>query len=430
MLETIREYAREQLAASGEADEAQRRHAARLGGAGMAESLARLAPDLPNLRAALAWTLERGEAEAVLRVAAALYPFWNFRGHLREGRRWLEEAMATRSAMVTTSIDGLLACAGLAAHQGDTPAARALGEEALTLAQSPDYAFGEARARYLLGIGAEWEGEVDRAASLYRESLRLWQVIAEPHWAARSLASLADVVYLLGDLDKAEALAREALALARAAGHAWTEALALGVLTHIAVDRAEYVTARQLCKETLAVSQTLGDQRGIAGVLGSLAGLLLAANRPRQATRLLAAARALANSIGLVHVAHTVSYARTLEAAQRRLGEQAFSAAWEPGLALATADAFVEAFAEAARITRGPAAAGKTDAELTPREEQVLRLLAAGYTHKEIGDELFVSHRTIDAHVAHIFAKLGIHSRAEVAVAAVRLGYAPTPTKE
>ncbi len=441
MLETIREYAWEQLEASGEAEETRRRHAtyfltfaethaARLGGVDMAESLARLSSDLSNLRAAFAWTLQRGESEATLRVVAELYPFWNFRGHLSEGRRWLEEALAADAVTTATRIDGLLAVAGLAALQGDNSAARSLSEHALELARSHRYAFGEARALFLLGISAEWRGDLDLAASFYRESLRHRNALGAPHWIARSLASLADVVYLQGDLNEAETLAGEAVALARASGHAWTEAIGLGVLARIAVDRAEYEQARRLCMETLAVSQLLGDQRGVTGVLGALAGLLLAAGRPRRATRLLAAARALADSIGLAHVAHSQYYERVLSAARVYLAAQTFAAAWNEGLALSPERACAEGFAEAAVVTHEADPAISSDTDLTPREAEVLKLLAAGQTDKAIGDALFISHRTVNAHVAHIFAKLGVHSRAEAAVAAVRQGYATTAPTE
>ncbi|MGH2615760.1 MAG: ATP-binding protein, partial [Thermomicrobiales bacterium] len=435
ILETIREYAWERLTASAEAEETRRRHAvfflafaerhaARLGGADMVESLARLSAELPNLRAAFAWTLHRGDAEAGLRLAAAHYPFWNFRGHLSEGRRWLEEALAAGPTATTTRIDGLMASAGLAALQGDYAAAQTFGEEGLGLARTHQYVFGEARALFLLGISAEWRGDVDVAASYYRESLRHRDDLGAPHRVALSLVALACVVCLQGDLNQAETLAVEGVTLARAAGHAWTDALGLGVLAQIAIERADYDRASQLCAENLALSQALGDRRGIAGVLGLLAGLLLAAGRPRRATRLLAAARALADSVGLAHAAHFLYYERVLAAARDSLDEQTFAAAWEEGLALSPADAFAEGFAEAEVVARQGAEARRTDTDLTAREGEVLRLLAAGNTDKEIGAALFISHRTVNAHIAHIFAKLGVHSRAEAAVEAVRRGYA------
>jgi predicted ATPase/DNA-binding CsgD family transcriptional regulator len=437
MLETIREYAWTQLEASDEAEEAQRRHAnyflqlgaslaSRLGGPAMPESLALLTAELPNLRAALAWSLEYGDAERALGLVAALYSFWNFRGHLSEGRHWLEAAMTAAPTGTTTHIDGLLAIAGLAALQGDHAAAQALGEDALGCSRELGYAFGEARALFLLGITAEWRGNVDLAASRYRESLDRRDQWGSSHWIARSLASLADVVYLQGDVTQAEALAGEALALARGAGHAWTEALALGVLAHIAVDRGEYAEAIGLCTENLVLSQSLGDQRGVAGVFGTLAGLFLTAGRPRQAARALAAGRALADTIGVAHVAHSLYFERVLNAVRGYLTEQAFAAAWAEGLAPPLEQKLTAMLKEAETVTRHRGQETGSDDDLTPREIEVLRLLAAGYTDREIGDALFISHRTANAHVAHIFDKLAVHSRAEAAAEAVRRGLSAT----
>ena len=104
MLEPIRQYAREKLEEGGEAEEVRRQHASfflslteepelRLRGAEDVEWLERLEAEHDNLRAALSWVLERGEAELGLRLAGALWPFWEAHGHYSEGRRWLEEAL-------------------------------------------------------------------------------------------------------------------------------------------------------------------------------------------------------------------------------------------------------------------------------------------------------------------------------------------------
>jgi predicted ATPase/DNA-binding CsgD family transcriptional regulator len=437
MLETMREYAWEQLVEGGDVEEVRRQHAThfldlaqdsarRLDGAEMVHYLDLLSSELPNLRAALTWALEQGASETAARLAAALYPFWNFRGRLSEGRRWLHEAMAAGVIETTTRIDASLAIAGLAALQGDHATARTLGEESLRRSREQGYHFGVMRALFLLGITAEWRGDIELAASRYRDSLRLREHLGPSHWVARSLASLADAVYLQGHLDEAETLASEALALARETGHAWTEALALGVLAQVAVERAAYREAACLCAENLHVSQALGDQRGVAGVLGTLAGAFLAAGQPRHATRLLAAARALADSIGLAHLAHAISYDRNLARARASLSEHTFNDAWTKGLALPLDQLIADALRESALLTPGSEPERGSDDELTEREVEVLRLLAAGSTDREIGAMLFISHRTANAHVAHIFAKLDVHSRAEAAAEAVRRGLSPS----
>ena len=137
-----------------------------------------------------------------------------------------------------------------------------------------------------------------------------------------------------GDLHQAEALAVEALALARTAGHAWSELLALGVLAHIAVDRGEYAEGLRLGLEYFAVAQALGAKLGTAGALGTLAGVCLATGQPERATRLLAAGRALADTIGVVPVAHHRYSERVLAEARHCLDEQAFASAWATGWGL------------------------------------------------------------------------------------------------
>src|SRR5215217_6010716 len=179
LLETIREYAREELDASSEAAETRRRHAtfylefgeamaARLDGAAMAETLTRLSMELPNLRAALACSMEEGgDADAGLRLAAALSPFWRFRGHLSEGRRWLELALVSGSTRMTTRSDGLVAAAEVAIFQGDYAAARELGEAGLELATLHRHPSGAARALFMLAIAADFQGDLDRGVALY-----------------------------------------------------------------------------------------------------------------------------------------------------------------------------------------------------------------------------------------------------------------------
>jgi non-specific serine/threonine protein kinase len=423
ILETIREYAREQLEASGEAQEARRQHAnhflvfaeaqaARLGGAEIADSLIRLTADLPNLRAALAWAIGEGrDAEAALRMAVALNPFWRFRGHLSEGRSWLGLALSAGPTTTPARIDGLVAAAELAVFHGDLDAARTLGDEGLELARTHCYPVGEVRSLFLLAITAEWSGDLDAAVARYRQALKRRDHLASPEWTGRLLASLADALQLQGDLNEAAALAQEALTVARESGHAWSEALALGVLAHVAVDRGEFAEAQRLGHDYLHVAQSLGEQRGIAGALGTLAGVLLAIGQPERAARLLAAARALGDRIGVVPIAHYLYYQRVLAATRDSLDERAFAAAWADGLSLSSEEAFgnilehVELHVpEAARVDLGAT-------DLTPRELEVLRLVAAGRSNREIAELLYISVPTVKRHLTNIFAKLALPSR-------------------
>jgi predicted ATPase/DNA-binding CsgD family transcriptional regulator len=436
MLETIREYAREQLDASGEAEETRRRHAefylefgeavaAQLGGAAMAETLTQLATELPNVRAALAWSVESGgDVDAGLRVATALSPFWRFRGHLSEGRRWLEAALAAGPILMTTRIDGLVAAAEVAIFQGEYAAALRLGQEALHLATVHGYPGGEARAWFMLALTKEFQGDLEQALPLHRKAVERIKNVDATHWTSRLVACLADAIYMEGDLNQAETLAMEALALARTAGHAWSEVLALGVLAHVAVDRAEYENALQLGFQHIDVAQTLGARLGIGGALGTLAGVFLATGQPDRATRLLAAGRALGDTIAVVPLVHHLYYERVLTEARHCLDEQAFASAWATGWEMSPEEALADVLAEAEPLRRQTAALTGNEAGLSARELEVLRLLTEGRSDRQIAEALSISPKTAGNHVSSILAKLGVTTRTAAATYAVRHGLA------
>jgi predicted ATPase/DNA-binding CsgD family transcriptional regulator len=432
MLETIREYAREQLDTSGETEETRQRHAifylefgeamaGRLGGAGMAATLTRLSMELPNLRAALAWSLEPGgDVDAGLRLATALSPFWRFRGHLSEGRRWLDTALAAGPTAMTTRIDGLVAAAEVAIFQGEYAAARELGQAGLDLATVHGYSGGEARAWFILALGTDFQGDLDLAVSLYWQAVERRDDLGGLHWTSRVLACLADMLHMQGDLHQAETMAGEALALAREGGHAWSEVLALGVLAHIAVDRAEYAEGLRLGLEFLGVAQTLGANLGVAGALSTLAGLFLATGHPERATHLLAAGRALGDTIGVVPVAHHLYYERVLAAARQLLDEQAFASAWAAGWVLSPEEALADILEEAEPFTRQTGKVISNEAGLSLRELDVLRLLTEGFSDRQIADALSISPKTAGKHISNILGKLGVTTRTAAATYAVR----------
>jgi DNA-binding CsgD family transcriptional regulator len=423
MLETIREYAREQLDASGETEVTQRRHAefylelaetiaATLGGAAIVDSLAQLSTELPNLRTALAWSLgPGGDVDAGLRVATALSPFWRFRGHLSEGRRWLDAALAAGPVAMTTRIDGLVAAAELAIFHGECSAARALAQEGLDLATVHCYPVGEARAWFILGLATEFQGDLEQAEPLYRQAVERRDALGASHWTSRALACLADALYTQGDVTQAESMAEEALKLARTGGHVWSEALALGTLAHFAVDRGEYAEGLRLGLEFFDVTKALGAKLGTAGALGTLAGVFLAAGHPEHATRLLAAGRALGDSIGVVSVMHNYHYDQVLTEARHCLDERAFSSAWEAGSALSPEEALADVLAEPGPFARQAVQHTDNDSVLTPREREVLRLVAQGHSNQQIAEALFISLPTVKSHLSNLLGKLDLPSR-------------------
>jgi non-specific serine/threonine protein kinase len=438
MLETIREYALERLKSSEEAEQTRRRHAefylgfgsmlaTQLGGAAMAESLTRLAADLPNLRAAFAWAIEDGgDAESGLRLAAALTPFWRFRGHLSEGRRWLDAGLAAGAIQMTTRIDSLVAAAELAIFQGEYATAQTIGEAGLALATLHCHPGGEARALLMLAIAADFQGDLDQGVTLHRQALERGDALAAPDFS-RLLACLAGDYQTLGELDQAESLAMEALALAREAGHGWSEVLALGVLAHIAVDRGEHAEGLRIGVECFGVAQTLGAKQGVAGALVTLGTVFLRAGQPERATRLLAAARALGDAVGVVPIGvvpvdNNDYFEHFRAAARQRLDEQSFASAWTAGLTLSPEEALTDALADPEPFMRRISKVVNKAADLTPREREVLRLVAEGHSDRQIADALSISPKTAGNHVSNILAKLGVTTRTAATALAVRHG--------
>jgi predicted ATPase/DNA-binding CsgD family transcriptional regulator len=437
MLETIREFGLEQLAASGEEDATRSAHAAyylalaeqaepHLIASGSAAWVERLAIERDNLHTAVTWALRTGNAATVLRLAGTILSFAYARGEPREGQQWLESALAAGSGVsVETRVDALFTASALAQVRGDFSRSTALSEEGLALARAHDYAFGRARALLALGITAEWQGDLDLAAARYEESRglmeRLENSVRLPHWTLLPVANLADVALLRGDPASAATLAEQAVAGWREAGYLWGIAQALGTAAAAASERGDQVRASRLYDETLTLWLESDDGRGIAGTFAGIAGVANHRGRPERAARLLGAAWGVAESLGVRYLAHHVHAERVLAATQSQLDDEAFDAAWEEGQTLSIEQAVTEARRLLAAPTSGPVPPGASP-RLSPRELDVLRLLVAGHHDREIAAALRVSPRTVQTHVASLFAKFGVNSRVEVTAIAVRRG--------
>ena len=436
MLETIREFGWERLAASGEESATRSAHAAyylalaeqaepHLIASGSAAWVERLAIERDNLHTAVGWALGNGNAATVLRLAGTILSFAYARGEPSEGQRWLEAALAAGSAVsFETRVDALFTASALAQVRGDFRRSTALSEEGLALARAHDYVFGQARALLALGITAEWQGDLEIAAARYEESRGLMESLDDavrlPHWTLLPVANLADVALLRGDPAAAASLAEHAIAGWREAGYLWGMAQALGTAAAAASERGDQVGAARLYDETLSLWLESDDGRGIAGTLAGIAGVANRRGQAERAARLLGAAWGVAESLGVRYLAHHVHAERVLAATRSLLDDHVFDAAWREGQALSTE----QAVAEARRLLVAPTSVPVPDRSprLSPRELDVLRLLVAGHHDREIATALRVSPRTIQTHVASLFAKFGVNSRVEVTAIAVRRG--------
>lgn len=434
MLETIREFGLEQLAASGEEAMIRRRHADWclalgeeawaniLGRTDTPNLLRRLEAELDNIRAAIAWFEARGGSKA-LSLASSLSWFCYVRGHLRECLGWLERGLS--QAGETPVLDrarGLLAAGMLAHYLDDDGRAVPWLEASLTMYRDTSDNWSAAFALSLLGIVAEDAGDYERAAEYLVDGIALNRAENDSLSIAHAVYHLGIVTWGQGDRARAEALFREALALQRAGGDlVYGAADSLAHLGVLAGEHGDLVRSGELQRESLALHIEIGAPEDIAFNLASLAVLAVAQGQAATAARLFGKADGLRDEIGNpFKLPERALFERGIATARAVLDGPAFDAAWTAGRALSLSEAVAEALVEPAPSTPPQRRTGAKD-ELTERELEVLQMLVAGQTDREIGESLFISPRTAQAHVAHIFAKLGVATRTAAVAAALRL---------
>jgi non-specific serine/threonine protein kinase len=439
MLETLREFGVEQLAARGEEEAARDAHAAyvlalaeraepHLFGPDQVAWLDRLEAELPDVRAALGWLRARGSAAEGLRLAVAPGRFWWRRGYLSEGRAWLKSFLGLPAVGGASPdrVRALVLAGDLAAWQKDGEQAVAKHEAAAALARALGDGWGLAMALHGLGSDAIDRGEWARAEPLLAEGFDLFRDLGDPWGAALVRCQQGLVAQAQGDHERAAACFEEALGAFRERQDWRYVAAALSHLGKLALERGDERGARRAFGESLALSTELGDKTGIAWEVLGMAGAAGLAGQTEQAARLLGAAEALRDQVGARLAPYERAIHDRIQAAVRRaLGPSAFAAAWARGGSLSLSDALAEARAVAdgaAKASRPPADDPISAAGLTRRELEVLRLLAAGRSDKEIAAALFVGRSTAASHVAAVYRKLGVTSRAAAAAFAVRHG--------
>lgn len=285
MLETIREYGLEQLAAAGEELTLRTRHASymlalaeretqALMGPGQASALARLSQETDNLRAALRWFAEHDGLEQGLLLAGALWRFWLRQGDLSEGRDWLEMLLArAEQGSGVQALTRARACYGagaLAAEQGDYGRALALAGQCASLAEHLGEQQLQARALNLRGNVAKYQGEFAQAAHYFEGSLALFRALQDAAGVAMTLNNLATLAQKRGDYAQARTLQEESLALKQRQGDQRGKAVALLNLGDMARDEGKLAEARARAEESLALFERLGDEKGIALALNNL----------------------------------------------------------------------------------------------------------------------------------------------------------------
>jgi predicted ATPase len=344
MLETIHEYALERLRESGELPELRRRHAEyflalaeeaepELGGPNQVVWLDCLEREHENLRAALAWAIDSAPSQLGLRLTGALRIFWRVRGHLSEGRRWLEAALARADDESSgPRAKALYGASVLALRQGDHGPAKAWAQESLALCRELGDSAGAGRALQMLGSVAVGERNYDEANRLFEESEALCRRIGDKSMLATTILDLGDVALNKADYERATALLEESLALFRELEDKDGSAIALYNLGSAALSEGRGERAVGLLSEGLALFGELGYKEGIAYCLEALAAATASEGSVVEAARLLGAADAASEAMGAaLEPGERDRHARTESMLRTELGDQRFGELWSEG---------------------------------------------------------------------------------------------------
>ncbi|HEV2066716.1 MAG TPA: tetratricopeptide repeat protein, partial [Thermomicrobiales bacterium] len=313
-----------------------------------------------------------------------------------------------------------------------------------------------------LGTVLNDRGQVDRAVPLFEEALAMDRLVDDVYGIELALLNLAEVFLMQEEHERAEPLIQEAFGLLAGLGHRSDLSAAKMLLAQIDRARGDYaaaiahledalVTVRsiddkvkiapallalgdiarlqgdvagatQQFREGIALSQQIGNRAAVVEGLDGVAGVAVATGAMHQAARLLAAADALLERIRTSRPAGARSrdYENHVRAAREAMDNDAFTATQSEGRALTTDAAVAEALAFAPDPNPMPVMPVREAHGLTARERDVLRLLASGHSNEQIGEELFISHRTVTTHLTAIFTKLKVSSRSAAAVYAIR----------
>jgi predicted ATPase/class 3 adenylate cyclase/DNA-binding CsgD family transcriptional regulator len=257
-------------------------------------------------------------------------------------------------------------------------------------------------------------GDLEGALAWFERGTRFADPTTENWVVARSMPGLASVLRRLGRLDDAREQADRAVVTARKLGARHVLAEALEESAHLAaID--DPARAEELHHQALAVRVERGLRTFYVDSLEALAGLAARAESFDEATRLLAASSAARELMGYPRPAiDQPDTDATVTALRAALGDETFSTVWSEGTALSLDDTV--AYATRARGARGRPSTGW--ASLTPTELEVVGLVVEGLTNPEIGARLFMSRATVKTHLSHVYAKLGVANRTELATLA------------
>jgi predicted ATPase/DNA-binding NarL/FixJ family response regulator len=469
-LAPVRQYALERLADSGEDARVRDRHlqywAAKVldADAGVRSSqgrwsdtrrrLQRLEEERDNIRAALRWAIGSGKVETGLQVAAALSTPCYVWGLYAECRQWLVDLLATPGAAHLPSAAVALGSAGGLAfgqddyataqelleesrarwvgqadrdrlsdalnwlsmtvlRRGDRVAARRLLDEALALSHELGLRFCEAMTLGNLATIEYADRDYAAAARLLEQSCAIWRSIDNGWGLVLGLTGLGFVAHARGDQARARSLFEQSLELLRDMDARPQVAGALAGLGRVALTEGDVRAARGHFQKSLQLLRESGQRLGVARSLEALAAVAAMEHRPEHALRLVAAAQAVRETLGVQQsTGGSGLLERSIRDARSEVGAHAAETLMAEGRELDLEQAVVLALQDAPPVSAEP---GTAQNPLTRRECEVAVLLAEGLSNRQIAERLVIAEKTAALHVEHILGKLGLHSRWQAA---------------
>ena len=471
LLETIRQYAQEKLRASRDWVSAHEHYLACF--LRLTEEVAPklreqfqqlwfdwLEVENDNIRAALAWALEQQRIEAGMRIGTALYSFWQTRAYIREGHTWYERFLhqADEGVPLAARVNALTWSSALASKLGDAVTATARGQEAVALCEAAGEAGKPLLTIALIGVasGAKAAGDYQTTYTIGERLIEVYRELGDLVSLGISIMIQGQVAMALGKHNTAQLLLEESMALACAAGDKYRIALTLNYMGDLARSERQVVQAHSTYEESLSILRELGAASEIPATLHNLAYVCLYQGDLERAQALfyesLEAQRALGNQAGVLEgllgfaalasaiglaaesarlyagaVANgrgadsaslwpleKIEYEHYLGLARAKLSKADFEAEQAKGRALSMEQAIEYALNLPFGLPKPSQKGLEPLQELTEREREVVTLIARGLSNGEIADELVLSKRTVEHHIANILSGLGFTNRAQI----------------
>lgn len=426
MLATTRAYALEEFRRSGDMAEVQHRHAHHFlrlaeaaegdfAGPRRSRAIVQFSLARDDLHVAFRYFADHGDGCRAGALAALLRPFWFASGRLREGAKWLEEALTLGikpSALLARVLD---ADGEIRVRLGDPTAGDRL-RHALSFYREIGDISGAGRSLHHLALHAHMQGSAE-AGPLYEQAIDTLTEAGDTAGHAAALADLTELRVLEGNHEEAQQPGQLAVRLSRKIADPHGTACGCRVLAAAALAAGDVAGAEEMSREAIRLLHATGDIPALAENLEMLAAALVQRQKRGEcwtsSTRLLAACQAIYQRSGYRPLRHlAMPPEQLLERARIRLGDETYRDVWAAGSALSPAAAATEALAPV------PAVADSNDAEqtpLTPREYEVAELVARGLTNREVARRLGIAEWTAVNHLRKVMRKLGCPSRVHVA---------------